>query len=376
MSERDMPRGDLGRRGLLAGAAGAGLGALGAPRRPRAAEAVEQVRITPELVAAAQRDGSVVVRYSSPVDEMTLMARAFEQRFGIRVQMDRKVGVLGTQQFATEERAGRHVMDVNYSADPAGMADLAEEGHYLRFSLPDAIPLLDQGTYIPDLGFCPKWTEIIISYNPEQIPHERAKAQFSTWNGLLDPALRGKIGMNEPAGGGVPLATYLMFYRLPQYGRQFLVKLAQQRPRLYPGSAQGREDLAAGAISVFIPNWESIAMLGVMQGDRTAWTYPEIAPAFANTFLCISKRAPHPAAARLFTAWFFTPEGAAVMQQSQARPTLKGVPDHRTAVARLEQTDWWRPYPTSIRWVPNLEDWTRNSDELIPDMRNALGWRR
>jgi len=224
--------------------------------------------------------------------------------------------------------------------------------------------------------YSPKWSEVVISYNPEHIPHDVAKEKFKTWRGLLDPDLAGKIGMNEPAGGGVPFATYLMFLRRPEYGREFLEQLAAQEPRLYPGSAPGREDLAAGAISVFIPNWESIAMIQFEQGDPTAWTYPEIAPAFANTYLAISANAPHPNAARLFTAWFFTEEGASVMHKVQARPTLKGVRDNRSAVAKLEQTGWWRPYPEDIRWIPEQEDWGKNYDELIPVMREILGWNR
>jgi iron(III) transport system substrate-binding protein len=362
----------IARRHLLLGAGGALLA-----RHATAAPASEPVAVTQSLIEAARKEGTVVVRNSNPVDEMAGMAHAFEARFGIKVQIDRKVGVLGTQQFATEERAGQHIMDVNYSADPAGMADLSEEGLYLRYTLPEALPRLEPGSFIADLGFCPKWTEIVISYNPDLIPHAQARSQFSTWNGLLDPALKGRIGANEPAGGGVPLATYLMLYRTPGYGRAFVEKLGAQKPRLYPGSAQGREDLASGAISVFIPNWESVAMLTFLKGDRTAWTYPEIAPAFANTYFCISAKAPHPAAARLFSAWFFTDEGAHVIQAvAQARSTLRDLPDHREAVAKLKQTDWWRPYPNSIRWVPDTADWASNSDELIPDMRAALGWKR
>ena len=89
----------------------------------------------------------------------------------------------------------------------------------------------------------------MISYNPALIQDDRAKELFKTWNGLLDPSLVGKIGINEPAGGGVAFALFLMFYRLPQYGPAFVDKLAAQKPRLYPGSAPGREDLSSGAIS-------------------------------------------------------------------------------------------------------------------------------
>lgn len=370
-----------GRRSFLgtaaALAAGAGSGLLASRSQAAAAAEVETIDVNPKLIEAAKRDGSLIIRYSSPVDEMQTLARNFEARFGLKLQLDRRVGVRGTQQFATEERAGRHIIDVNYSADPEGIQELGEEGLYLRFTLADLEKKLDKGSYIAGLGYCPRWSDIIISYNPEHIPHARAKEMFKTWRGLLDPSLRGgKIGMNEPAGGGVPFATYLMFYRRPEYGRQFLEQIAAQKPRLYPGSAPGREDLAAGAISVFIPNWESVAMSLFTKGDRTAWTYPEIAPAFPNAYLTISRRAPHPNAARLFVAWMFAPEGARVLQGIHQRPTLKGLPDDRPAIPKLRQTSWWQPYPENIRWVPDRDDWTRNYDKLMPDMRQILGWKK
>ena len=336
----------------------------------------ETIDVSPKLIELAKKEGSLTVRYSSPLEEMTIMANAFQNKFGIKVQIDRKVGVVGTQQFANEERAGQHLMDVNYSADPNGLLDLADEGLYLRFTLADLDKKLDKGTYLPGLAYGTKWTEVVISYNPDHIPHAKAKEMFKTWRGLLDPSLKGKIGINEPAGGGVPFATYLLFLRRPEYGRKFLESLAQQKIRLYPGSAPGREDLAAGAISVFIPNWESAAMENFLKGDRTAWTYPEVAPAFSNTYLAISKRAPHPNAARLFTAWFFTMEGAKALQAAQVRCTLKNVPDERTAIPQLKKTSWWKPYPQEIRWVPDVKDWNDNYEQLMPEMRQALGWRR
>lgn len=359
----------LSRRALLGSAAACAL----APAAGAAGE--EVIDITPDLVARARAEGRLLLRYSSPVDEATAMGRAFEAAFGIRVQLDRKVGVVATQVFATEERAGQHVMDVNLGSDPAGLRDLAEEGLYLRFTLPELEAKLHRGAYIPGLGYCPRWSDIILSYNPALIPHDRAAAMFRTWEGLLDPGLAGRIGMTEPAGGGVAFATYLMFYRLPNYGRAFVQRLAAQRPRLYAGSAAGREDLASGAISVFIPNWESVAMAEFLKGDRTAWTYPEVLPSFANSFLSINARAPHPAAARLFVAWFFTPDGAKAVEATQNKPTLKGIPDQRSAIPALRRTDWWRPLPEDRRWVPDLADWESNFDTLLPDMRRVLGWR-
>jgi iron(III) transport system substrate-binding protein len=359
------------KRRVFLAAGGALLGGVA-----RAAPSPEVIDITPDLIAAARSEGRLLVRYSSPVDEMGEMARAFEARFGIKVQSDRKVGVVGTQLFATEERAGKHVMDVNFGGDPAGLHRLGDEGLYLRFTLANLDARLDRAAYLPSLGYSPRWSDIVLSYNPDLIPHARAQSLFTTWEGLLDPSLKGRIGITEPAGGGVAFALMLMFYRLPQYGRAFVQKLAAQNPRLYPGSAPGREDLDAGAISVFIPNWEAVAMVETLKGGRSAWTYPEVLPGFANGYLSISANAPHPAAARLFTAWFFTPEGAKAVEASQNRPTLKGVPDDRAALPVLRRTDWWKPFPEERRWVPDMQDWEQNYADLLPDMRATLGWRR
>jgi ABC-type Fe3+ transport system substrate-binding protein len=304
------------------------------------------------------------------------MTQAFQKEFGIPVQMDRKVGVLGNQLFATEERAGRHIMDVNYTGDPSGLFTLAKEGLYQRFTLKDLSSKLDPGTYIEGLGYCPKWTEIVLSYDPAQIPHAAAKEQFKTWNGLLDPKLKDKIGITEPAGGGTPFAFFLMLYRHPQYGKAFVEKLAAQNPRLYPGSAPGREDLAAGAIAVFLPDWDSIAMINFLKGSKAAWTYPDICPAFATSYMAISAKAPHPNAARLFCAWFFTQKGAQALSGTQSRPTLKNVPETRPAVAELKKTDWWTPYPDKVRWIPDMDDWEASYAKLMPDMRLALGYKK
>jgi ABC-type Fe3+ transport system substrate-binding protein len=356
------------RRSFLAGSAALLTTSLRAATPPS-----EMVQITPDLITAAQKEGRVLARYSSPVDEMTGMARAFEKRFAIQVQMDRKVGVVATQLFATEERAGQHVMDVNFGSDPPGLLDLADESFYLRYTLPDIAQKIDPSCIISELGYAPRWTDVIVAYNPSVLPHTRAKQLLSTWSGLLDPTLSGRIGLTEPAGGGVAFVTYLMFYRLPQYGRAFLQQLAKQKPRLYPGSAQGREDLAAGAISVFLPDWESAELAEVLKGSKIAWWYPEILPGFANTFLSISAHAPHPAAARLFCAWFFTPEGGPALEATQSRPTLKGIPDTRSGLEVVNKTDWWQPLPER-RWTPSQEDWNKNYAELMPDMRTVLGW--
>jgi iron(III) transport system substrate-binding protein len=341
------------------------------------AQEVETIEITEELIAAAKEEGRLLVRNGTPATTMSGLAEAFEKQYGITVQSDRKVGVVGTDQFRQEEQANNHVVDVMWNVDPPGAIDLAEEGYLQRFTLPDAEEILPPEAELGDhAAYVTYWYDVVIQYNPSLISPEEADKKFSTWRGLLDPDLAGgKIGMNEPAGGSIPFGTYLMWYQHEDYGREFLEDLAAQKPRLYPGSAPGREALAAGEIAVYIPNWEDIAMLNFMSGDKTQWTYPEVTPAIPAAFAAISANAPNPNAARLFTAWMFSEDGAQALIDLQGRPTRLGMEDTRTAIDLLEKTDWWEPMPEEILEIPDMDYWIENYDELMPDMREVLGWR-
>ncbi|MGH3747879.1 MAG: ABC transporter substrate-binding protein, partial [Micromonosporaceae bacterium] len=275
------------------------------------------------------------------------------------------------------EQSGKHVVDVMWNVDPPGAIDLQKDGYLQKFTIPNADKVLPPEAELGDnAAYVTYWYDVVIQYNPELISNEEADKKFSTWRGLLDKDLAGgKIGMNEPAGGSIPFGTYLQWYQDEKYGREFLKDLADQKPRLYPGSAQGREALAAGEIEVYIPNWEDIAMLNFMNGDKTQWTYPESAPAIPAAFAGLSANAPHPHAARLFTAWLLSEDGAKALMELQGRPTRMGLPDTRSAIDKLEKTDWWEPYPKDIRRIPDMDKWVKDYDTLMPDMRKVLGWK-
>jgi iron(III) transport system substrate-binding protein len=343
---------------------------------PASAAGPEVLQITDELVKAAKAEGSLTFRHGSPIDFTETIVRAFTRQYGIKVDIDRRVAALGTQQFLMEERAGKHIVDVWWTTDLTGIGTAKKEGFILNYTYPDLKNRFIEGSY--DEGwFYGMWgIRVVINYNPKLLSHSEAKRLFKTWRGLLDPSLKGKIGMNEPGGGGIPFVTYMMFYLRPEYGRDFLVKLAAQNPRLYPGSAPGREELAAGAISVFIPHWEEVAFQMFMKGDLTAWTYPEIAPVYCNDFVVISKNAPHPNAGRLFAQYLTTPEGIQALQSVGASSTIKGVKDTREAIAKLKQADWWKPYPMEIGWAPDKQYQVDNFPRLLKDMREVLGWKR
>lgn len=384
-----LPRGGLGRRDFLrlalgvtgtvalaGGLAACGSGSSGAGESNAPGD-VEALSVTPELIKAAKKEGKIFLRYSTPLTTAQIFANAFTKAYGIEVQLDRKVGVVGNQAFTSEEQAGKHIMDVNMSSDPPGLQKLAGDGHYLPYSLPDAAKHLPKFARFGNFSYTYQMEQICIQYNPSKISTPDAVHLFSgqNWNGLLDPALKGKVGLTEPAGGGVPFGTYLMLYRSKQYGKEFLGKLGKQNPKLYDGSAPGREALDSGEISVFATGWTQIAMQNFQTGNQTRWTYTnDIMPEFPVVYVAISKKAPHSNAARLYTAWLLSVAGQKAMQLGNDTPIRTDVPDVRPALPKLKQTDWWKPFPTTKGYVPDLSDWDKNYAELIPEMRQLLGY--
>lgn len=336
------------------------------------AQDVEVVEITPDLIEAAQAEGEVFLRYSSPTNVYVHHAEMFEEQYGIRVITDRKVGPVGQQVFAQEERAGRHVMDVVETGDAQGLFELDSEGLYLHFTLPDLKNTLRERFFIPNLAYCPFKNSMLIAYNPQVLPHEDAKRIFSTWEGVFDPAMEGRMGTTDPAKTAVSFGQNLMWYSTPEYGMEFIERLGQTGLRVYPGSAHAREDLAAGAISAFIAGWEGAEMERFVSGVNVAWTYADIQPDYPNIFMAVSKNAPHPNAARLFTAWLFSEKGIEAYAKSQNYTTVIGAPDLRSGLPLLKETEWWEPYPVERGYVPDLKTWVAEYGPLSVKFSNAL----
>ncbi|MGH3750755.1 MAG: hypothetical protein ACRDT8_25565, partial [Micromonosporaceae bacterium] len=101
------------------------------------ADKVETLKITPELIKKAKKEGSLLVRNGTPADTMAGLGKAFQEQYGIEVEADRKVGVVGTDQFRQEEQSGKHVVDVMWNVDPPGAIDLQKDGYLQKFTIPN-----------------------------------------------------------------------------------------------------------------------------------------------------------------------------------------------------------------------------------------------
>src|SRR5262245_65014254 len=112
----------LTRRSMLAHAA-----VLAFPALPQAA-AAESVD-----VAAAKREGKVTLYTSAPIAAAQKVANAFQQKYGITVELFRSGGTQVLRRFMMEQQAGAAGADVLVSSDPAAVLDIAAKGMFVPF---------------------------------------------------------------------------------------------------------------------------------------------------------------------------------------------------------------------------------------------------
>lgn len=319
---------------------------------------VESIRITPELVKSAQREGKLHIRHSTPQETAEAIAAAFKKKYAIDVVVERRVAGESTMTFSTEERAGRHIVDVHINTDRRGAIRLVKEGLYAPYKVSNDAQY-DSAFKIENYAVAPYLSSSVLAYNTDRLAPADAERLFGgTWTGLLDPRFRNKrIGIVSPLATS---ATSLWFWALsqsPKYGETFLRAVAALDPVVFPNQAVGEEALHAGEVDLLVGEVLEPAQSALMRGAPIAWVFPDILPATPAVFHFLSANAPHPNAARLYLAWTLSEEGAKSVSLDGGRlPTIKArIPQDPKLLAKLNASKWYKPYPDKVRFTPTVE---------------------
>lgn len=325
-----------------------------------AASAQEKIEITPELIAAANKEGSLTLQYSSPLLQMQGNAEAFNKVYpDIRVNLERKSGSAGAYALLQELAAGVSRVDLFQGSDWAVNKELADKGAFasVTFSNVD-----DFNEFAPDLTpqlYSPGVHRTVISYNPAQVTPEEAE-KLKSWEGILDPAFKGRISIVEPTFG-VTLAPLTYIMSQPQLGEDFLRKLKAQEPLIFVNTAQAREAVLSGQRPIsWGAQWEAVILTDIEKGAPIRFVYPDPSPEWGSAGWAIMSNAPHPAAAKLFLAWKMSQEGGVIEQESHSntKSGLKTLDDTRKSIELVNQQDWFAE-PVEV-WHPSHEQLITN----------------
>ncbi|MBV9562077.1 MAG: extracellular solute-binding protein [Bradyrhizobium sp.] len=198
--------------------------------------------VTPELIAAATKEGQVAYYTSTDLPVAEKVAKAFEAKYpGIAVRVERTGAERVFQRIGQEYASNIHAVDVVNSSDAAHFIVWKRDGILAPY-VPEDVARFPAEHRDVDGQFASfrVWLSII-AYNTNLVKAEEAPKSFAD---LLDPKWKGKIVKAHPGySGTIMTATYQMQRDL---GWSFFEGLAKQGIMQVQSSADPPKKLDLG----------------------------------------------------------------------------------------------------------------------------------
>jgi iron(III) transport system substrate-binding protein len=292
----------LSRRGLLQASAGLVLAGAGA-RVVSAAPAAGAV--TPELIAAAKKEGKVVWYTSIDLKAAEQIAKAFEAKYpGISTKVERTGAERVFQRIGQEYSSNVHAVDVVNSSDASHFI-VWKRKEMLAPYVPEDVAKFYPADHKDADGMYASFrlTLSIIGYNTKLVKKEDAPKGLMD---LLDPKWAGKMVKSHPGYSGSTMTATFQIAR--DLGWSYFEKLAKQRIMQVQSATEPPKKLALGERAVQADGSEYVLLVEKEAGKPVEPVY-----AVEGTPLIVGpngifKAAPNPNAARLFQSFCFTPQ--------------------------------------------------------------------
>lgn len=296
-----MPRG-FSRRDVLKGSGALALG-FGSTRVVSAAPPASAV--TPELIAAARKEGKIVYYTSIDLPLAEKIAKSFEAKYpGIAVRVERTGAERVFQRIGQEYASRIHAVDVVNSSDAAHFIVWKRDG-LLAAYVPEDVAQHYPGDHKNDDGLFASFRIglSVIGCNTDLVKPEDRPKSFAD---LLNPKWKGKIVKAHPSySGTIMTATYQLARDL---GWPYLEKLAQQNVMQVQSASDPPKKLALGERAVQADGNEYNLFQLREAGQPVEPLYASEGTPLAIGPNGLFKNAPNPNAARLFQSYCFTAE--------------------------------------------------------------------
>jgi iron(III) transport system substrate-binding protein len=343
----------LSRRQSLASLASLGLIARFGPAR-----AAKPFTPDPALVAAANKEGAMVLYTASLTEVVQETINVFNKSFpNIRVNMVRASGGQLITRIRSEAASNKLEADVIDHSD-RGQSKSIEE-LFAAYTPPNAADYMPETLVSPKLWptTTPSWC---LAWNPE-IMNNPPK----TWMDLCKPEYAGgKIGQVIAPSGGTTW-TRIMFER-QVLGEDYWAKQAATQPKLFPSSAPLCDAVIRGEVSVG-PILMSIVYGKKKDGAPIDMVYPPEGVPITPYGTGIAASARHPNAAKLWMDWALSDDGQIAAIRDQGNVTSMKVPPIPIPV-----------YDDKIDklWTPKFADFETLHDAWLADWNKAYGYRQ
>lgn len=322
MKMQELKRKTLG--ALVSGAVAGALFALAAPvlaagANPSSLEAATYVGADRQarLVAAARKEGELMIYTSVPVDDMAVLTAAFEKKYGIKVKVWRAGSEKVLQRTVTETRANRFDVDIIETNGPE-LESLHREKMLQEVKSPYLTDLIAPAIQPHREWVSTRLNIFAMAYNTGKV---KASEVPKTYQDLLDPKWKGKLGIEAEdldwfAGviGELGEAKGLKLFR---------DIVATNGISVRKGHTLLTNLVASGEVPLALTVYNYKAEQMKNKGAPLEWF--TIAPAIARpNGVAVTRNAPHPNAAVLFFD-FMISDAQPILLARDYVPTSKAV---------------------------------------------------
>lgn len=271
-----------------------------------------------QTLAAAQKEGIVVVGIPASTELRTLIGEKFKNKFGISIELMAARGPENVTRILTEHGAGVRYYDVLVAggATPLPMiaAGAAEDlSQYLI--LPEVKdPKYWWGGHIwEDNVSTKKHSYAFLCYTSETWWYNSSQADPSearTYDDLLNPKWKGRIGLLDPRNPGSGQNTWSFIWKVK--GEDYLARLARQDLLINQNLRQMADALAKGklAFTLGLSHYTYGPFIKAGLPVKPVSRIKEGAHANNGSgVITVVKNPPHPNAAKIFVNWLLSKEG-------------------------------------------------------------------
>ncbi|MBN2437804.1 MAG: extracellular solute-binding protein [Deltaproteobacteria bacterium] len=314
-----------------------------------------------ELIEKAQNEGSLLWYTSSPTASAEKLAKAFNEKYKVKVELVRSGGLGTIQKVYAEQEKNISKCDV---VGPTGATD--------------AFPQMKRRGWLAKISDLPEWNHIldamkdkdglyvVINSDTVGMIYNKAGMEGKTLpkslKELADPKYRGMLVVGDPSISGTALTWGRWVMHSKELGLDFLTKLRLNDVFVVGQTGQINDTVARGAraIGVMQQEYEYVRVMAKGVG----WITPQDGYVITPRPGAILANAPHPVAARLFLNYLLSPEVQDQMIQEGNSSSRKEMNNNKYMS--------WKP-PLEKGWQPNWEAIDeKDTKEMITKISKAL----
>jgi iron(III) transport system substrate-binding protein len=288
-------------------------------------------------VEAAKKEGQLILYGTVPTRSMTVVNKAFEKKYGIRVDYWRAASSKVLDRALTEWRADRPRFDVIESTRGTQLI-MRQEGFYTPFRPAPAgkFPFLEKD------GLLTPWRAVPFSilYNTDLLKPVEAPKNFAD---LLAPKWKKRIAISDASRH---TTTAEFFSNMDKYfgdkAGEWIQDLARQEPHLVVSLLPVGRAIVSGEAPV------GITYIKYVNQVKGPLDYVRLDKYLAGAnYFALSKKAAHPNAGKLYIEFITSPDGQKLIAKQGEFVLSPGVDPAIDGAAKIKESMVLMDVPTA-----------------------------